>query len=456
MTYLAIIILALLFISTYVTASISNYLYNREEVELLANANIIANLVSDDLKERPKSIEDIVAELNFPASMRVIVSDVHAKVVYDTGVNNNIEGKIFVRDGIMNAINGKDVVSTYKEKEVGTIVQAAASVISNSEVVGVVYITNVASATDDFIKDIKWLLYVISIIVCILIGVLSAVMADVIVSPIEKLTARLRGVELENERKFVKFKGSEELESLAEAFNTLSGKLSEMEEKRRAFVSNASHELKTPLSSIKLLSESVLSMPEIDEETVREFMTDITGEIDRLTKIIERLLSLTKLDTEAEPLSLKVTDINEMSQRIVKSLTPVAESRGIEMTHISDGEIIAMADREKLWQVVYNITDNAIKYTQSGGKVEVGVFDDGKNCRIEVADNGVGIPESDIDKIFDRFYRVDKARSRESGGTGLGLSIVKELVLMHGGDISVESIVNSGTKMKITIPKRLD
>ena len=215
MTYLAIIILALLFISTYVTASISNYLYNREEVELLANANIIANLVSDDLKERPKSIEDIVADLNFPASMRVIVSDVHAKVVYDTGVNNNIEGKIFVRDGIMNAIKGKDVVSTYKEKDVGTIVQAAASVISNSEVVGVVYITNVASATDDFIKDIKWLLYVISIIVCILIGVLSAVMADVIVSPIEKLTARLRGVELENERKFVKFKGSEELESLA-------------------------------------------------------------------------------------------------------------------------------------------------------------------------------------------------------------------------------------------------
>ena len=456
MTYLAIIILALLFISTYVTASISSYLYNREEVELLANANIIANLISDDLKARPKNIEETVSEINLPVSMRVIVSDVHAKVIYDTGVNNNIEGKIFIRDGIMNAIKGKDVVSTYKEKEVGTIVQAAASVISNSEIVGVVYVTNVARATDDFIKDIKWLLYVISVVVCILIGVLSAVMADIIVSPIEKLTAKLGRAEFETQGELVKFKGSEELESLAEAFNTLSGRLSEMEEKRRSFVSNASHELKTPLSSIKLLSESVLSMPEIDDETVREFMTDITGEIDRLTKIIERLLSLTKLDTEAEPLSLKVTDINEMSQRIVKSLAPVAESRGIEMTHISEGEVIAMADREKLWQVVYNITDNAIKYTQSGGKVEVGVFDDGKNCRIEVADNGVGIPESDIDKIFDRFYRVDKARSRESGGTGLGLSIVKELVLMHGGDISVESIVNSGTKMKITIPKRLD
>ena len=116
---------------------------------------------------------------------------------------------------------------------------------------------------------------------------------------------------------------------------------------------------------------------------------------------------------------------------------------------------MGMADREKMWQVVYNITDNAIKYTPTGGKVEVGVYDDGKDMRIEVADNGVGIPEKDINKIFDRFYRVDKARSRESGGTGLGLSIVKELVNMHGGDISVESIVDAGTRMKVTIPKRL-
>ncbi len=455
MTYLGIIVLALLFISTYVTASIGNYLYNREEVELMANANIVANLIAEDIKARPKQIENVVEDLNLPSSMRVIVSDIHARVIFDSGINNNIEGKIFVKDEIINAVKGKDVVSNYKEKDVGTVVQTAVSVISNSEIVGVVYITNVASATDDFIKDIKWLLYVISIVVCILIGILSAAMADIIVSPIEKLTSRLTRAEFENERELVKFKGSAELESLAEAFNTLSGRLSEMEEKRRTFVSNASHELKTPLSSIKLLSESVLSMPEIDGETIREFMVDITGEIDRLNKIIERLLSLTKIDTEAEPLSLKVTDINEMSQRIVKSLTPVAESRGIEMTHITEGEIIAMADREKLWQVVYNITDNAIKYTQSGGKVEVGVYDEGKNCRIEVADNGVGIPENDINKIFDRFYRVDKARSRESGGTGLGLSIVKELVLMHGGEIDVESIVDSGTKMKITIPKRL-
>ena len=141
MTYLGIIVLALLFISTYVTAAISSYLYNREEVEIMANANIVANLIAEDVKARPKNIENVVEELNLSSSMRVIVTDIHAKVVFDSGNNNNIKGKIFVKDEVMNAIKGKDVVSNYKEKDVGTVVQTAVSVISNSEIVGVVYLS---------------------------------------------------------------------------------------------------------------------------------------------------------------------------------------------------------------------------------------------------------------------------------------------------------------------------
>ena len=203
----------------------------------------------------------MVSDVRASASSRIVVLDSQAKVLYDSGENNNIKGKIFVKEEILDALEGNDVVSTYKEKEVGTVVQAAVSVISNSEIVGVVYITSAATATDDFINDIRWLFYVISLVVCVLIGALSAVMADVIVSPIEKLTAKLSKADFETGGELIRFKGSVELESLAMAFNNLSGRLAEMEEKRRAFVSNASHELKTPLSSIKLLSESVLSMP---------------------------------------------------------------------------------------------------------------------------------------------------------------------------------------------------
>ena len=217
---------------------------------MLSNANIVANLIAEDMRGNSKHIEEVVTGMGADPSSRIVVLDSQAKVIYDTSENNNIKGKTLVREQILDALEGKDVVSTYKEKEVGTVVQTAVSVISNSEIAGVVYITSVARETDDFIKDIRWLFYVISIVVCFLIGILSAVMADVIVSPIEKLTAKLSKADFETDGELVKFKGSIELESLAAAINNLSGRLTEMEEKRRSFVSNASHELKTPLSSI--------------------------------------------------------------------------------------------------------------------------------------------------------------------------------------------------------------
>lgn len=455
LTYLGIIILTLIVLSTYILATTSQYLYNQKKVETLADANVAANLVAQHIQGGSKRAQDVISQLNIPSSTRVIVSNINAEVLYDTSTSNNIEGKVLVKEEILSAIGGKDVVNTYKEKDVGTVVQAAVSIIYDSRIVGVVYINSIAKEADDFISDITWLLYVISIVVCILIGVLSSVMADIIISPVEKLTKIITNMDADISDEPIKIMGSVEVESLAGAFNALTQRLGDMEDQRRGFVSNASHELKTPLSAIKLLSESILSMQEIDEGTVREFMTDINGEIDRLNKIIERLLTLTKLDSGALQLSLKVTDVNEMAQRIVKSLLPVAENKDISLRLVTEGEILAMVDREKLWQVVYNLTDNAIKYTLSGGVVEVSVTDDAEQVRIEVSDNGIGIPEKDLERIFDRFYRVDKARSRESGGTGLGLSIVKSLVQMHEGDITVESIVDSGTKIKVTIPKKL-
>lgn len=455
LTYLSIILLTLIFISTYILASISQYIYNQKKVQVLANANVAANLVVRYVKSDSNNIKDVINQLNVDDSTRVIVADIQAKVLFDTSLNNNIQGKILVREEVMSALKGQDVVNSYKEKDVGTVVQAAVSVISDSKTIGVVYISSVAKSTDDFLNDIKLQLIIISAIVCVLIGVFSSVMADIVVSPVEKFTELLENMEDDLNLEPVTYKGTTEVERLALAFNKLISRLDQMEDKRRAFVSDASHELKTPLSSIKLLSESILSMGKIDADTVREFMTDISGEIDRLNKIIERLLTLTKLDTGSEKLSLKVTDVNEMAQRIVKSLTPVAENKNINLNLVTGDEILAMVDREKLWQVVYNLTDNAIKYTLNGGIVEVGVYRDSENLRIEVTDNGVGISEEDSKRIFDRFYRVDKARSRESGGTGLGLSIVKDLVEMHGGTINVESVVNRGTRMTVVIPRKL-
>ena len=432
----------------------SQYLNNQQKVETLANANVIANVVAEYMDD-PAAVSYIVERTNASTSARIIITDATATVIYDSSNNNSIFGKVLIKQEIMSALKGNDVVSANKEKDIGTVIQGAVSVIRESETVGVVYVSEVASSIDEFVANVRWILIVISLIVCLLIGVLSSVMSDVIIGPIERFTRIIRGMEGDTPDKHVPVMGKDEVAELGVAFNSLIDKLEEMEEKRRLFVSNASHELKTPLSSIKLLSDSILSMNELDEESVREFMGDINGEIDRLTKIIDRLLSLTKLDVGDDQLDLKVTDLNEMADRIVKSLLPVSEDKNVTLSNATNKEALAMVDREKFWQVVYNITDNAIKYTPSGGTVTVYVFNDGEFCRIEIVDTGIGIPEDDINKIFDRFYRVDKARARESGGTGLGLSIANDVVVMHEGKILVDSTEGVGTKFIIIVPKKL-
>ena len=453
-TYISIIVITLLFISTYVLVSMSQYLKNQQKVETLANANVIANMISEYMDD-PAVISYLVNQTNPDAQSRIIITDETAKVIYDSAETNSIFGKTLIKQEIMSALKGNDTVNVYKEKDVGTVIQGAATVISESATVGTVYVSEVASSIDEFIANVRWILIVISLIVCLLIGVLSSVMSDIIIGPIEKFTKIIRGMEGDTPDKHVPVMGKDEIAELGIAFNALIDKLDQMEEKRRLFVSNASHELKTPLSSIKLLSDSVISMNELDEESVREFMTDINGEVDRLTKIIDRLLSLTKLDVGDEGLDLKVTDLNEMAGRIVKSLQPVSEDKNVALSCATNREALAMVDREKFWQVVYNITDNAVKYTPSGGTVTVYVFNEGEYCRIEIVDTGIGIPEDDVNKIFDRFYRVDKARARESGGTGLGLSIANDVVAMHEGKILVDSKEGIGTKFIIIVPKKL-
>ncbi len=242
-TYLSIIVLTLLFIATYILASISQYLYNQKKVETMANANIIANIVVDYMKNDVDMIPYAIKQLNLSDSVRVIITNEQAKVVYDSAANNNIEGKFLINEEVMSAIRGQDVVTVQDEKDVGKVVQGAVSVISDSKNIGVVYLSEAAKTTEDFIADIRWILLVISLVVCVLIGVLSSVMADVIISPIEKLTGIIKGMEAGSLTERVPVSGKDEIAQLGDAFNKLTDRLVEMEDKRRMFVSIASHEL---------------------------------------------------------------------------------------------------------------------------------------------------------------------------------------------------------------------
>ncbi len=246
----------------------------------------------------------------------------------------------------------------------------------------------------------------------------------------------------------------DEISKLGLAFNELSDKYLIIEKQRTEFVSNASHELKTPLSSIKLMADSIIQTPEIEMDFVREFLTDMNEEVERLNRIVNKLLYITKLDTLTENMSgtLELINLKDVVIGINKNLIPIAEMENKELILNAEEDILIMANKDILWQAVYNIVDNALKYTKEQGRVEISLLKENKRAVITVNDDGVGISEDDVKRIFDRFYRVDKARSRETGGTGLGLSIAHSAIEFHNGTIEVSSQLGKGSEFNIILP----
>ena len=217
-------------------------------------------------------------------------------------------------------------------------------------------------------------------------------------------------------------------------------------------MANVSHELKTPITSIRVLADSLMGMDQAPVELYQEFMTDISDEIDRESKIIDDLLSMVKMGKAAAELNVTQVDINALVQQILKRLRPIAQKRNVELVFESIRDVVADVDETKLSLAINNLVENAIKYNVENGWVRVVLDADHKFFYIKVADSGIGIPEDYQERVFDRFYRVDKARSRETGGTGLGLSITRSVILMHHGAIRLLSKEGEGSTLTVRIP----
>ena len=243
-----------------------------------------------------------------------------------------------------------------------------------------------------------------------------------------------------------------ETERIVEAFNRVVGRMRQLDESRQEFVANVSHELKTPMTSMKVLADSLLSDPSTPNEMYREFLQDIDNEIDRENKMIDELLNLAKMDQKRAPMNVELVDINALLEYVMKRVRPLAQARGISLTLVSEREVMAEADETKLSMAFTNLIENAVKYNIDHGTVRVTINSDHKNMILTVEDTGIGIPLEAQSRIFERFYRVDKSRSREIGGTGLGLSITRSAVLLHKGTIDVWSEENIGTRFTVTIP----
>lgn len=454
LTYIAVILVTLILMSIYVSGILTENLYEKEKINLFAKANIVAELmpVRAELKYDEEAGRNVARVLEGTGIRSIVVNQAY-NVVFDTGIDVNLTGKIFMRDILKSALEGEQDFVVTQSGQNTNIMAVTIPVKYAENVIGAVYLFETIDDLDKLIGSVKMSLYIFSCLITILVGMLSFGMSYIITSPIDEFIKMAKLISKGDFSKKLDVKGRNEFAQLAQSMNFMSSELDNLDENRRKFISDASHELKTPLATIKLICDSVVSVESPDPEMTKEFLADLSDEVDRLTRIVERLLTLTRLDSGKSEPKFEPVDFLVMLNAIVKKLTPIANNKNIVLySDFGNIEIEPVdLDYDKIWEAIYNIVDNAIKYSPEGGFVKVSLVIDGGFLLVTIEDNGPGIPEGEQEHIFERFYRLDDSRARDTGGTGLGLAIAKESVLLHSGEIGVKCL-ETGSLFYIRLP----
>ncbi|NLB91104.1 MAG: cell wall metabolism sensor histidine kinase WalK [Clostridiales bacterium] len=471
LTFLSVFVIAFYFMASSAINLVTNFLLE----EKIRNDNSSLEQLSFTISPTVETSQSNILyhqliEAGGQLQGRLVVVDLHGKVQADTFSKLNgtrlaykeiysilYEGKSSDY-GVHQINNQKDAsrffsrINPWRIHGDWSAYSTVSLISSTGELLGVLLFF---SSLDTVISNLIHLqdqIFFYFIIVASIILLFSLFFSQIITKPISALTKGIRSMGRGDFSTRVPVKGSKELRNLSETFNSMSEKLEALDNSRNQFISNASHELKTPLATMKIMLENLIYEPDMPKEIQTEFLTDVNKEIDRLNLIIGDLLTLVQMDTQNMKLNRETVALSDLLEEALHRLSPMAELKGHHITVeiLDSGKLYA--DGAKLQQVIYNVLNNAIKYTQDNGKIHIKLQRLGPDFLLSIADNGPGIPKKDLPYLFDRFYRVDRARSRETGGTGLGLSIVNQIVLLHGGSVTVDSVEGQGSKFTIDLP----
>lgn len=398
--------------------------------------------------------ESFNTEMDITADLfhgRIMVVDKNYRIIKDTF--DLAEGKIVVSEEVIQCFKGENSNINNREKKYFIQTFPIYENTPDRAISGVLVMAASTESLSRLAESVEEESRFLVMITMILIMVVSAGAAGVLSRPFKSLQEMLDKASEGNLEQDIDEHTYRETREISEAVNRALARLKAVDQSRQEFVSNVSHELKTPITSIRVLADSLMGMEGAPVELYQEFMTDISDEIDRESKIIDDLLTLVKMDkSSSDQMNVRQISINSLMEIILKRLRPIAKKRNIEVIFESIREVSADVDEVKISLAFNNLVENAIKYNVDNGWVKVTLDADHKSFLVKVQDSGVGIPEEFQEHIFERFYRVDKARSRETGGTGLGLSITKSVILMHKGTIKVESRENEGSIFIVRIP----
>lgn len=421
---------------------------------------VIANhLVESNYLENPQ--DDVVgAELEMISNLyegRVLIISSNYQIIKDT--YSISQGRYMLSEEIIKCFMGEslsryDKVDGYIEMTIPIkrIVDSPDGNGTIEEVAGVMFTSISNNNIVDTLEMLRNRAYVLLSFSMFVMVVCAFGLSRILVIPFKCLSVSIRNIKNGYFDEFTPVNTYTETREITDAFSELMGRMKVLDESRQEFVANVSHELKTPLTSMKVLAESIAGMQGAPVELYEEFFSDISSEIDRENQIITDLLSLVKMDKKAAELVVGSVDVAALLELTLKRLRPLARKKDVELVLEIIRPVTAEIDSVKMNLIFTNLVENAVKYNIEHGSVKVILDADHQNFMVKVTDTGIGIPESDAEHIYERFYRVDKSHSREIGGTGLGLAITKNAIKMHRGTISMESTLGVGSSFTVTIP----
>jgi signal transduction histidine kinase len=453
LTFLLLISITSIGAALSVVPALKDHFLMERQIALLTQGSVIANAVRDELVGDGQGVPYLTRTFAQRLNSRVLVLNPQGVVLVDAF--GELEGTSLRQEEILASLQGQ-TISFEQRSPAGEPALYVLVPISRVErlddgqrdIIGVVFISNSLAEIYDTLDSLRRRLLIGALTTGLLAAAAGLYVSLNITSPLSQLTEGVKKIAGGSLGSQVSVKGDRETYELARAFNQMSSRMAAVEEARRRFISDASHEMRTPLAAMKALIEPIVVDPQVEVDTVREFLSDVDKEVDRLARLVEDLLQLVQLDSKPD-LNLEEMDLSDLINRVCVSIRPLADSRGVAIKGDLQPVVLAI-DESKLYRAILNLLDNAVKFARSSVSITLSLAP--RQVSIHIADDGPGIPEESLGRLFERFYRVDKARVRSTGGGGLGLPIAAEIVELHGGSISVDSTLGEGAVFRVDLP----
>ena len=444
----------MIFLNIYSSGTNQQMIYQNKLSSMQAKCRLTAADLSTLEVMNRANVTNALSQTSNLQVDRIIVTDRAGLVIYDS--LSAEDNRYALLPEIVQALDtstnryGNDSFSWQYYQEGIMYSHCAIPVVSYGSVNGCIYMMESDAEQGQLIRSLQQNTFSITGVLVFAVIIFSIIFSSLYSSRLRRILASMRIIREGDYSHKVDLGGQDELTYLGEEFNDLTERLQTSENKRRQFVSDASHELKTPLASVKLLSDSILQN-DMDIATIREFVEDIGNEADRLNRMTQKLLSLSRIESQQDG-NCEIVMLAPTIERVVRMLSGQATASDITIEQDLSDDCPILILEDDLYQITFNLVENGIKYNVPGGKLSIRVYREEDNAYLQVTDTGVGIPADAIPHLFERFYRVDKARSRKTGGSGLGLAIVRNMVERNEGTISVTSVPGQGTTFTVCFP----